>query len=175
MILGAEVARLAKRLATEGHDVPEILEACREENQKLDRPMSEDTIHEFVNQFVGTTNLLPGTVVRTDGSDSEIRLDSGTTLRIPAAFGFKPMTRVVVSVRPERFSFASTERPGRLTGTVAMVMPLGPSTICKVDLSDGTSVKVVVPRTIGGATLREGQTVFFELASPEACCVFRHP
>ena len=152
-----------------------VMEAGRVQQFATPTEIYDRPANLFVNQFVGTTNLLPGTVVRTDGSDSEIRLDSGTTLRIPAAFGFKPMTRVVVSVRPELFSFASTERPGRLTGTVAMVMPLGPSTICQVDLSDGTSVKVVVPRTIGGATLREGQTVFFELASPEACCVFRHP
>src|SRR5438128_653136 len=53
----------------------------------------------FVNQFVGTTNVLTGEFSR-DGVAARVSL-SGTALDVPADTSFANGTRVAVSIRPE--------------------------------------------------------------------------
>src|SRR5581483_6003804 len=54
----------------------------------------------FVNQFVGTTNVLAGAFVRNAGAAC-VTLSSGGVIDVPAAHGLADGTRVAVSIRPE--------------------------------------------------------------------------
>jgi putative spermidine/putrescine transport system ATP-binding protein len=54
----------------------------------------------FVNQFVGTTNLLPGRIVGCDASGTDVALAGGIVRAAPA--GLERGASVLVSVRPEQ-------------------------------------------------------------------------
>ncbi len=125
----------------------------------------------FVHTFVGTVNLLRG---RISGIDT-VTLDGGATLRCRTAAGRAPGERVAVAVRPERLRVADRSGPGRIPGTVRVVLPLGPVTVHEVELSDGAAVKITAVREAGEPALRPGDRVFLELSSPEACAVFAEP
>src|SRR5262249_19087156 len=53
----------------------------------------------FVNQFVGTTNLIPGELLGIDGTGSEVRL-AGGVLRAAPVPGLTAGSKVLLSVRP---------------------------------------------------------------------------
>jgi putative spermidine/putrescine transport system ATP-binding protein len=103
-----------------------------------DRPASL-----FVNTFVGTANLIKGTIAATSAAGTAIRIGDvvvetalTTTLTQGAA--------VLLSVRPEGLQVARTL--GGLPARVTAMMPIGPSLIYEVALADGTPVKIVQDR-----------------------------
>src|SRR5436189_2693109 len=77
----------------------------------------------FVNQFVGTTNLIPGRLVSSDPTGSDIELADGA-LRAAPAPNLRKGANVVVSVRPEQWRLQGAAGTG-IAGIVKMVMPLG--------------------------------------------------
>jgi len=125
----------------------------------------------FVNQFVGTTNLIPGKLAAVDAGGCEIVLATGSLRTAPAPSLSKGMD-VVVSVRPESWRVLPSPAAGQLAGTVKVVMPLGPNVIYDVEIPGGTSIKISQAREGEGTLFENGSTVHFAPASPAACHVF---
>src|SRR6266852_9454834 len=75
----------------------------------------------FVNQFVGTTNLLPGRIVEADATGTDVALAGGVLRAAPAKLAKGKLVKgmdVVVSVRPEQLRLQSEGGSGQLAGTV---------------------------------------------------------
>jgi putative spermidine/putrescine transport system ATP-binding protein len=124
----------------------------------------------FVNQFVGTTNVLQGEFF--NGPAAQIRLAGGATIDVAARSGFIDGSKVVVSIRPEQLHVVPD---GGLPGTVKAVMPLGAHVVYEVEIAAGTSLKVSEARE-GQTTMRQtGEPVHVAPASPDACHVFPAP
>jgi putative spermidine/putrescine transport system ATP-binding protein len=121
----------------------------------------------FVNQFVGTTNVLAGEFV--SGPPAQIRLAGGAALDVPARSGFSNGSKVVVSIRPEQLHVVTN---GGLPGTVKAVMPLGAHVVYEVEIAAGTLLKVSEARE-GQVSMRQtGEPVRIAPTSPDACQVF---
>src|SRR6266850_8525474 len=126
----------------------------------------------FVNQFVGTTNLLSGRLVSSDAVGCEVQLADGMLRAAPAPHLVTGMN-VLVSVRPEQWRVQAALDGARLAGIVKMVMPLGPQVVYDVEIPGGTSIKISQARESDAAPLESGSTVHFAPLSAAACHVFR--
>jgi putative spermidine/putrescine transport system ATP-binding protein len=124
----------------------------------------------FVSQFVGTTNLLPGRIVDSDGSGSEIEI-AGGRVRASGAKLSKGQ-KVIVAVRPEQLRLVSEPGLGGLRGTVKIVMPLGPQVIYDVETADGAGIKISHSRDAAARLIESGSVIHFGPISPDACRVF---
>ncbi len=96
--------------------------------------------NDFVARFVGSTNLLDGKVVRTEGDTAEVEVAEGRRLVCRKNGAMREGDDVAVSIRPEtvRLSAAEAERReggNRLSGTVRNVAFLGDA--CRVDVQVG--------------------------------------
>jgi putative spermidine/putrescine transport system ATP-binding protein len=127
----------------------------------------------FVNQFVGTTNVLAGRIVATDGAGTEVALVAGV-LRTPPS-QLMQGADVIVSVRPEHFRVQDEGESGQLSGIVKVVMPLGPQVIYDVEIPGGTGVKISQPRDASSVPLQSGSIIHFAPISPAACHIFPAP
>jgi putative spermidine/putrescine transport system ATP-binding protein len=128
----------------------------------------------FVNRFVGTTNLLPGIVLRVDGRECEVAVDGSESL-VCRADGVPAGTRVIASVRPERLRLAATSGPGRLRAKVELIMPLGPTLIYDLTLAGGAAVRVAASRPENAAVPASGSEVFVEPTAVDVCLLFPEP
>ena len=126
----------------------------------------------FVNEFIGTTNLLPGTVTRVKAGRCEVHLDCGATLELQKNPPVGEGERVLVSVRPEGFELCDGTGPDVLKGKVLIAMPLGPSIIYDVELEGALSVKVIVSRSSAAARYAEAENVALRLLNRNGCSVF---
>jgi putative spermidine/putrescine transport system ATP-binding protein len=121
----------------------------------------------FVNQFVGTTNVLSGEFF--NGPPTQIRLAGDAAIDVAAKPGFTNGSKVVVSIRPEQLHVVAN---GGLPGTVRAVMPLGTHVVYEVEITAGTLLKVSESRE-GRTTMRQtGEEVHIVPTSPDACHVF---
>jgi len=96
----------------------------------------------FVASFLGVSNLLPATIVGTDGAYAQARLGNDVAIRIPGSLVDGHST-VSIGVRPEkiRLSEPSSDAPAghnRLTGVVRDASYLGVSTQYQVEARGGT-------------------------------------
>jgi putative spermidine/putrescine transport system ATP-binding protein len=123
----------------------------------------------FVNQFVGTTNVLTGEFSK-DGAAARVTLD-GAALDVPAEPAFVNGTRVAVAIRPEHLRVVTS---GGLAGIVKAVLPLGSHVVYDVEIAPGVSLKMSEPRE--GQPLRQsGARVNVLPTSPAVCHVFPLP
>src|SRR3954468_14271316 len=120
----------------------------------------------FVNQFVGTSNVLTGEFAK-DGAAARVTL-AGTALDVPADTSFANGTRVAVSIRPEHLRVVLS---GGLAGTVKAVLPLGSHVVYDIEIADGVSLKMSEPRE-GKAVRQSGEEVHVAPTSPAAVRVF---
>jgi len=116
-------------------DVPEAV---------YDRPRTA-----FVAGFIGVSNLMPGVAGSSGGGGTELKLDSGVSLRT-ASNGYAPGERVWAVVRPEKLSVALIEQPApddrpSVEGLVESSLYLGTATQMVVRLTDGVTMTVLVP------------------------------
>jgi putative spermidine/putrescine transport system ATP-binding protein len=123
----------------------------------------------FVNQFVGSTNILPGEYLA--GPTPAVRLAGGAVLPVTDTGSRTAGSRVVVSIRPEQLRLEPLPGEGRIAGVVKAVMPLGPHVVYEVETAAGTSLKVSEPRAAAAALRRPGESVHVA-ASEAACRVF---
>jgi putative spermidine/putrescine transport system ATP-binding protein len=161
-----EALGMADRIAVLNHGAVEQVASPVE---IYDRPATL-----FVNQFVGTANLLPGVVQRVDGRECLVALDGGESL-VCHADGVHAGARVVVSIRPERLRVAATAGPGRLRAKVGLVMPLGPTLVYDLTLAGGGAFRVAAPRPELAAVPASGSEIFVEPTAVDACLLFPEP
>jgi len=104
----------------------------------------------FVAGFIGTSNLLPGTVESVDGADAVVVLESGARC-LARANGRQGGDPVDVAVRPEcivlgRDDPASPDEGPSLRGEIRQSAYLGTSVNHLVATDGGVTLQVVVPR-----------------------------
>jgi putative spermidine/putrescine transport system ATP-binding protein len=124
----------------------------------------------FVNQFVGTTNLIPAELI--GDARGAVRLPGGALLAVPPPPGLSPGTPVVVSVRPEQLRMHATRSEGTLPATVKAVLPLGSHVMYEARTDDGVGLKISQSRDGGTRILAPGEQVFVGPVAAAACQVF---
>ena len=117
----------------------------------------------FVNQFVGASNMLPGTML----DAGHVRLPDGTVMPAAAVDGAAPGADVWLSVRPEQLRLQGMPGADALPGTVKAVLPLGASIAYDLETPDGLSCKVMQPRAGDMAAIQPGDALFMV---PAAAC-----
>ena len=125
----------------------------------------------FVNQFVGTANVVAGEFVGADHGVATVRVTGGAVLKARETPQLVSGAQVLVSVRPEQLRLESAPGDGRIAGVVKAVMPLGPHVVYEVETAGGASLKVSEPRAAAAALRRPGESVHVA-ASEAACRVF---
>lgn len=106
----------------------------------------------FVNGFIGSSNLLAGTVEGRDGPAYRVRLDAGVTWVAHGEAALPEGARAVLSVRPEQLSLHDTPSAGRLPVVVDLAMPIAGSVVHDLRCADGTEMKAL--------GIRNGAAVF---------------
>jgi spermidine/putrescine transport system ATP-binding protein len=115
----------------------------------------------FVAGFIGSANLLPGTVTAHDGADAVLELVSGGSIRTRT--GQAPIVgdRYSVMLRPERL-VASAE-PGEhgrsIAGVVKELIFQGASTRLELVIGDGTTIVAHMVDDADAAHVRPGNEV----------------
>jgi spermidine/putrescine transport system ATP-binding protein len=103
----------------------------------------------FVADFIGTTNLIGGSVESIDGTTATVRLSSGETCRVESAEGLAVGRTVELSIRPEavelKASNGSTPGPSPIAGHVEQVAYLGSSVQYVVRSAGGLTITAVAP------------------------------
>jgi spermidine/putrescine transport system ATP-binding protein len=103
----------------------------------------------FVADFIGTSNVLEGTVLDAGGDWVSVQLDLGVRVRVPAGARKGWMGRVSVVVRPDRMSLsrvpASTPETNTISGTVAKVSYLGVYLQVTVATAQGRDLTIIEP------------------------------
>jgi spermidine/putrescine transport system ATP-binding protein len=100
----------------------------------------------FVAGFIGTSNLLTGTVTRVDGGRAVIEVSPEERILVPVGrAGLEPGSPVELTVRPEKIEI-SAGRPASsgcvLRGAVTEVVYLGTSTNFSVTTTTGADIVV---------------------------------
>ncbi len=138
-----EALTMSDRIAVMNHGVVEQVDVPE---AVYDRPRTT-----FVAGFIGVSNLMPGVAGPSTGGGTELRLDSGVTVRA-ASNGFRAGERCYAVVRPEKLSVTLVDEPapaGRpsVEGLVESSLYLGTATQMVVRLPDGVTMTVLVPNT----------------------------
>jgi spermidine/putrescine transport system ATP-binding protein len=107
----------------------------------------------FVADFIGTSNLLLGTIESLDGRHAVVRLSSGETcLTSAAADGITIGRRVELSVRPEAVAIDGrdhadpTDALGAIPGAIEQVAYLGGNVQYLVRSAGGLSITAIAPK-----------------------------
>jgi putative spermidine/putrescine transport system ATP-binding protein len=130
-----------------------------------DRPRSV-----FVNQFVGTTNLIPGELA--DAERGVVRVAGGALIAGTPAPGLATGAQVVLSVRPEQLRLHPAENSGAVAATIKAVLPLGPVVMYEASTEGGVALKISQTRDAGMRLRAPGDRVFVAPIEPAACNVF---
>ena len=122
-----------------------VIEQVADPESVYERPATT-----FVAGFIGVSNLMPGEVVSTNGSATELRLDAGPTVRTGESGGAQVGERCHAVVRPEKLGLEPIGAPGSggraaVEGQVESSLYLGTATQMVVRLGDGTHMTVLVP------------------------------
>jgi len=100
----------------------------------------------FVAGFIGTSNLLTGTVARLDGDYAIIQISQDERIIVPVPDrAVREGSQLELTVRPEKIELTADRPPGEgcaLRGTVTEVVYLGTSTNFSVTTSAGADVVV---------------------------------
>jgi putative spermidine/putrescine transport system ATP-binding protein len=124
----------------------------------------------FVNQFVGSTNVVTGEFAIA-GAGAQVRIASGAVIDVPPMPGIASGSKVAVSIRPEHLRIEPKSARG-VAGTVKAVMPLGPHVIYEIEIDLGVALKVSEPRDAQNALRASGDRVLIAPASAAVCHVF---
>ncbi|MGY0196836.1 ABC transporter ATP-binding protein [Leptothrix sp. BB-4] len=151
---------------------------------KLEQFDAPETVYDrpatfFVNQFVGSANVLAGRLEGVDGERAWIRLDDGGALwqaRAPQQ-PMAPGSAVIACVRPEnlRLDAASPDDPGTLGAHVELGMALGATLVHELRTGSGRPIKLSEPRSPGSQARAVATPVRVRPVAPEAVSVFAAP
>jgi spermidine/putrescine transport system ATP-binding protein len=110
----------------------------------------------FVAGFIGTSNLLTGTVSRLDGDHAIIQISRDERIIVPVQDrAVSEGSRLELTVRPEKIELTTARPSGEgcaLRGTVTEVVYLGTSTNFSVTTSAGSDVVVFQQNSSAAAT-----------------------
>src|SRR5437868_2225030 len=110
------------------------------------REIYEHPATRFVAGFIGTSNLLTGTVTRLDGDHAIIQISQDERIIVPVQDrAVSEGSRLELTVRPEKIDLTADRPSGEgcvLRGTVTEVVYLGTSTNFSVTTSAGADVVV---------------------------------
>src|SRR5215471_3284105 len=110
----------------------------------------------FVAGFIGTSNLLTGTVTRMDGDRAVIELGPGERIIVPVQDRVvSEGSRLELTVRPEKIDLATAQPAGEgcaLRGTVTEVVYLGTSTNFSISTTAGSDMVVFQQNSASAAT-----------------------
>ncbi len=125
----------------------------------------------FVNQFVGTANVFPGTLEALDADGARVRLADGSAMqtRAPAA-SLVLGSQVLACVRPENLRLA-TEGEG-IAATVELGMPLGATIVHEIRTATDARLKLVEPRSPGTLPRAAGASVWVAPVSAASVVLF---
>jgi spermidine/putrescine transport system ATP-binding protein len=134
-----EALTMSDRIAVMNEGIIEQLGAPRE--------IYEHPSTRFVAGFIGTSNLLAGTVSRLDGGRAVIEVSADERIIVPIRPGItaSPGARLELTVRPEKIDLSAAPPPGDgcvLRGTVTEVVYLGTSTNFAVTTTTGADMVV---------------------------------
>ena len=111
----------------------------------------------FVAGFIGTSNLLTGTVTRLDGDLAVIRVSPDEQIIVPVQDRVvSEGSRLELTVRPEKIDLTAERPSGEgcvLRGTVTEVVYLGTSTNFSVTTSAGADVVVFQQNSASAGTM----------------------
>ena len=129
----------------------------------------------FVNQFVGTANVFPGTLEALEADGARVRLADGSAMhaRAPAA----PLalgSAVLACVRPENLRLAADGDDG-IAATVELGMPLGATIVHEIRTAGDARLKLVEPRSPGTLPRAAGASVWVAPVSAASVVLFPAP
>ncbi|GII80497.1 ABC transporter ATP-binding protein [Sphaerisporangium rufum] len=128
------------------------------------REVYERPATRFVAGFIGTSNLLAGTVAEVVGDLAVLRAGEDGRVLLPAGDHLRPGGPVEITVRPEKISIETVEPvPGvsAVRGTVTDASYLGTANSYLVRLPEGTEFTVFEQNVHdSGLTARRGDTVW---------------
>jgi spermidine/putrescine transport system ATP-binding protein len=143
-----EALTMSDRIAVMNHG---LIEQVADPESVYERPATT-----FVAGFIGVSNLMPGEVLSSNGSATELRLDAGPTVRTAESGGVRSGERAHAVVRPEKLVLQDAyagDGGGRASveGQVESSLYLGTATQMVVRLGDDTRMTVLVPNADVGA------------------------
>ena len=103
----------------------------------------------FVNNFIGSSNLLDGKVEAAVEGGYRVALANGAVWTVVSKGRFGPGQPVVVSVRPEQMLLADEAAPDRIPVTLKLSLPIGGELIHDVMSQSAESLKVAIARRPG--------------------------
>jgi len=136
---------------------------CGSPIQIYDAPASP-----FVATFVGTSNLLAGTL---DQPGNALVFPQGFRLPYRAQVA-TPDGDVRVVIRPENLLIQREHAEDSWRAVVTVSLPLGASTVYEVQLEAGVPLRVSETRIANRELFAVGEQVFVRVVSPDACRVF---
>jgi spermidine/putrescine transport system ATP-binding protein len=163
-----EALTMSDRIAVMNHGRVEQLGTPEE---LYERPRTR-----FVADFIGTTNLLAGSVESTDGALARIRLDSGETC-VVARGSLAVGEPVELSIRPESVglsaSAATTATGSDIAATIEQVAYLGGNVQYIVRTAGGLAITAIAAKT--GERLPVGGAVDVHWSPTEALVLAARP
>ncbi len=138
-----------------------VMHAGKVEQLGTPEELYERPASRFVADFIGSTNLLRGTVE----SDGSIRLTTGELAHV-AHDGVVRDAEVEISIRPESIEFVPPDAVGALRGHVTQAAYLGTNMSYQVRTAGGLDLSVLVSKT--GSRLPVGSEVAVTWAPSEA-------
>jgi spermidine/putrescine transport system ATP-binding protein len=163
-----EALTMSDRIAVMNHGRVEQLGTPEE---LYERPRTR-----FVADFIGTTNLLSGSVESTSEGTALVRLDSGETC-VVAGNALSIGDPVELSVRPESVLLdddpGSAPAPARIHASIEQVAYLGGNVQYIVRTSGGLSITALAPKT--GVRLPVGDAVLVHWSPTEALVLAARP
>ncbi len=160
-----EALGMADRVAVLSHGK---LEQFAAPSQVYDTPATY-----FVNQFVGTANVLPGRLQSIEGDSAWVDLADGTRLEARAPRAIAVGAQVVACIRPENLRLCDSG--DGVQGTVELGMPLGPTIVHEIRTSAGLRLKLAEPRAPGTEPRPAGASVWVKPVSFASVTVFAAP
>ena len=128
----------------------------------------------FVNQFVGTANIFPGTLEAVDAEGTRVRLADGSVMHTRApSVAIATGSAVLACVRPENLRLA--EGDDGIKATVELGMPLGPTIVHEIRTASDARLKLVEPRLPGTLPRAAGAAVRVKPVSAASVALFPAP
>jgi spermidine/putrescine transport system ATP-binding protein len=104
----------------------------------------------FVADFIGESNFLPGTVIRSEPDLVTVQLHNGSTIRAARRGDYRREQAISIAVRPERLRLsgkATNNGLNCLAGNVQRTIYLGTATRYEIGLPGGSTLTVDQPTT----------------------------